>query len=236
MRIFSIWSKIKEFIEFIISNTKFDVIDKLPKIYSKAGVLGAPLLWIFFPFLESWISPIPLTVIVASNISAAKGMFGAFGGYIIGYLCSYIGETLGAISVFLFCRYVVKKLIVKGVMKSDKWKKRMEEYHKKVNPSSGAGSLFILVATPFSPSAIVNVVYGISSMNVNTFVKTVIVGKSFMILLLSLFTRPFELMMDNLLYMIIGLILMMIAWYIMKKLDPKIQEGLNKISNKINRE
>ena len=104
--ILSLLESIKEFIEFIIENTKFDIVDKLPEIYAHAGVIGAPLLWIFFPWLESIISPIPLTVIVATNISAAKGMYGPIG-YLIGYLCSYIGETLGAITMFLFYRYVI---------------------------------------------------------------------------------------------------------------------------------
>ena len=56
-----------------------------------------------------------------------------------------------------------------------------------------------------------------------------------MVLLLALFTKPFELMMDNLLYMIIGLIIMMIMWYITKKSEPKIQSWMNELGNKLNK-
>jgi len=229
-------SKIVDFFNKISDKTKFDIVDKIPELYEKAGSIWAIFLWIFLPFLESWFSPIPLTLLVTSNITAAKGMFGNFWGYIIGYLCSYIGETLGAISVFLFIRYVVKKLILKGAMKSAKLKAKIEGYHKKVDATDGVGSLFLLVAMPFSPSALVNIGYGMSSMKVGTFIKTVIFGKIFMILLLGLFTRPFELMMDNLLYMIIGLLLLGIGWFVLKKVEPKIHKWLDKMGKELDQE
>ena len=231
----SIWSSIREFLNFITEKTKFDIVGKIPELYEKAGSVWAIFLWVFLPFLESWLSPIPLTLLVTSNITAAKGMFGSFVGYIVGYLCSYIGEVLGAISVFLFIRYVLKKLVMKGVMKNEKLNKKIKDYNRRVNPNSGAGSLFILVATPFVPSAIVNVVYGMSSMNPKTFIITAVIGKSIMILLLSLFTKPFELMMDNLLYMIIGLVLIGILWYVIKKIEPKLNKYLDCVGNKLDK-
>ena len=123
----SLWSSIRKLFDFITEKTKFDIIDKIPELYEKAGSVRAIFLWIFLPFLESWVSPIPLTLLVTSNITAAKGMFGSFVGYIIGYLCSYIGEVLGAISVFLFVRFVLKKLIMKGIMKNERLYKKIKD-------------------------------------------------------------------------------------------------------------
>lgn len=229
MMFLSFWSKLAE-------KTKFDIVDKIPELYEKAGSIWAIFLWIFLPFLESWFSPIPLTLLVTSNITAAKGMFGDVMGYIIGYLCSYIGEALGAISVFLFIRYVVKKLILKGAMKSTKLRTKIENAHKSVEATDGVGSLFILVATPFAPSALVNIGYGMSSMKPKNFIKTIFIGKAFMILLLALFTKPFELMMDNLLYMIIGCILLCVAWVALKKIEPKIHKWLDKMGKELDKE
>ena len=225
----SFWSKLAE-------KTKFDIVDKIPQLYEKAGSIWAIFLWIFLPFLESWISPIPLTLLVTSNITAAKGMFGDVLGYIIGYLCSYIGEALGAISVFLFIRYVIMNLILKGAMKSSKLKAKIEGYQRNVDASDGVGSLFILVVTPFAPSAIVNIGYGMSSMKPKNFIKTIFIGKAFMILLLALFTKPFELMMDNLLYMIIGCILLCIAWILLKIAEPKIHKWLDRVGQELDNE
>jgi uncharacterized membrane protein YdjX (TVP38/TMEM64 family) len=229
MKLLSLWSKLAE-------KTKFDVVDKIPELYEKAGSIWAIFLWIFLPFLESWFSPIPLTLLVTSNITAAKGMFGDVLGYFIGYLCSYIGEALGAISVFLFIRYVVKKLILKGAMKSDRLRNKIESYHNKVEVTDGVGSLFILVATPFAPSALVNIGYGMSSMKVSNFVKTILIGKAIMILLLALFTKPFELMMDNLLYMIIGCVLLCIAWVVLKMVEPKIHAWMDRVGKELDQE
>ena len=77
-------SKVVDFFNRISDKTKFDIVDKIPELYEKAGSIWAIFLWIFLPFLESWFSPIPLTLLVTSNITAAKGMFGGFWGYIIG--------------------------------------------------------------------------------------------------------------------------------------------------------
>ena len=57
-----------------------------------------------------------------------------------------------------------------------------------------------------------------------------------MILLLALFTKPFELMMDNLLYMIIGSILLCGAWIILKMIEPKIHKWLDKMGKELDKE
>lgn len=220
------------FINDLIGVFDINLMDYITQIYEKAGPVISPLLWIFFPWFESIFSPLPLTLIVGLNIASAKKMFGTFLGYLIGFFCSYIGEVLGAITVFLFHRYVTKPLILKGLVK----RKKEIKSNKNINPSSGSAGLIAVTMIPFMPTMAINLIYGFSSMKVKTFIYSTIIGKTVLIFLLSFCSPAIELMMSNLLYMVIGLIICGIGFYFIKKneqfLDNIIQKIIEKLQKK----
>lgn len=216
------------FINDLIGIFDINLMQYITEIYEKAGPVISPLLWVFFPWFESIFSPLPLTLIVGLNITSAKKMFGTFLGYLIGFFCSYVGEVLGAITVFLFHRYVTKPLIVKGFIK----RKKEVKSNKNINPSSGSAGLIAVTMIPFMPTMAINLIYGFSSMKVKTFVYSTIIGKTVLIFLLSFCAPAIELMMSNLLYMAIGLIICGIGFYFIKKNEQFLDDIIQKIIEK----
>ncbi len=217
------------FFNDLIGIFDINLMQYITEIYEKAGPIISPLLWIFFPWFESICSPLPLTLIIGLNIASAKKMFGTFLGYLIGFCCSYVGEVLGAITVFLFHRYVTKPLIIKGFIK----KKKEVKSNKNINPASGSAGLIAVTMIPFMPTMAINLIYGFSSMKVKTFIYSTIIGKIVLILLLSFCAPAIELMMSNLLYMAIGLILCGILLYFIKKNEKFLDDIIQKIINKL---
>lgn len=213
----------------LIGSLDINWMEYITEIYEKAGPIISPLLWIFFPWFESICSPIPLTLIIGLNISTSRKMFGNFFGYLMGFSCSYLGEVLGAITMFLFHRYVTKPLILKGIIKQ----KKEVKLNKNINPASGSAGLIAVTMIPFMPTVAINIIYGFSSMKVKTFIYSTFIGKIILILLLSFCSPVIELMMSNLLYMAIGLILCGIVLYFIKKNEKVLDNIIQKIINKL---
>ena len=138
----------------------FELLDK----YESLG----PLPGILLPLIESLLPFLPLVVFVFAN-AAAYGLF-------LGFLYSWIGASVGSILVFLIIRKLGDKRLFKAVRKNKQVKKVTAwlERH-------GFGPLFLLICFPFSPSAVINVVAGLSKVSTQQFILAVILGKSVMI-------------------------------------------------------
>ncbi|WP_042224586.1 TVP38/TMEM64 family protein [Oceanobacillus manasiensis] len=131
-----------------------------------------PLPGILLPFIEAFLPFLPLVVFVFANAAAY--------GLLEGFLLSWAGSSLGAILVFLIIRKLGKKPLFTKIRKNKQVKKVTTwlERH-------GFGPLFLLTCFPFSPSAVINVVAGLSKISIQQFVLAVLLGKSVMIFSLA---------------------------------------------------
>ncbi|MGP4065888.1 TVP38/TMEM64 family protein [Oceanobacillus sp. M65] len=131
-----------------------------------------PLPGILLPFIEAFLPFLPLVVFVFANAAAY--------GLLEGFLLSWAGSSLGAILVFLIIRKLGKRPLFAKIRKNKQVKKVTTwlERH-------GFGPLFLLTCFPFSPSAVINVVAGLSKISVQQFVLAVLLGKSVMIFSLA---------------------------------------------------
>lgn len=149
----------------LIEDRKFRAfLNELLKSYESLG----PLPGILLPFLEAFLSFLPLVVFVAAN--------GAAYGLLKGFLYSWIGASGGAICVFL----IVRKLEGKRFFQ---WIKRNKQIIKVTNwlERHGFGPLFLLMCFPFSPSSVINIVSGLSRISLQQFALAVLLGKTVMI-------------------------------------------------------
>ncbi|KGX92634.1 hypothetical protein N781_15020 [Pontibacillus halophilus JSM 076056 = DSM 19796] len=137
-----------------------DLLDQ----YAQLG----PIPGILLPFLEAFLPFLPLFAFVLGN-SLAYGLF-------FGFLYSWIGAAAGAFVVFLFIRRVGDWRFMKFIREHKRVRKVTAwlERH-------GFGPLFLLMCFPFSPSAIINVVAGLSKVSVQQFMLAVVMGKAVMI-------------------------------------------------------
>ncbi|WP_182200070.1 TVP38/TMEM64 family protein [Paraliobacillus salinarum] len=152
-------------IQQLIEADQYDmVLKQLLRTYESFGPLPGFLL----PFIEAFLPFLPLVVFVLTN-SAAYGLWE-------GFILSWAGASTGAMAVFLLIRKLGnKRLFI--------WIRRNKQVERVTNwlERHGFGPLFILMCFPFSPSAIINTVAGLSKINIYQFGLAVLLGKTVMI-------------------------------------------------------
>lgn len=174
-----------------------------------------PIPGIILPMLEAFLPFLPLFLFVMANANA----FGLW----FGFVFSWLGACVGALLVFWIIRKYGRKRALNFLTKHKQVQKLMHwvERH-------GFGPLFILLCFPFTPSAIVNIVAGLSRISRKQYMLAVLSGKFVMIFTVSfighdihsLLTKPFR-------TALVGVVIF-ILWYVGKRIEVKINNGLDK--------
>ncbi len=169
-----------------------------------------PLPGILFPFIEAFLPFLPLVVFVIAN--------GAAYGLIKGFLWSWIGASIGAISVFLLVRKLGDKRIFKAVQRNKQvrtvtnWLER-----------HGFGALFLLMCFPFSPSSVINVVSGLSKISIQQFVLAVLLGKSVMIFSIAFVGSSIMSFAQNPVRTVVVGVCILLFWMVGKYIERRLQ-------------
>lgn len=153
---------------------KFNSVETLQEYIKQFGLLG----------------PIVLTIIQALQviIPILPGFFGCIVGSIsfgwfVGFLCNYIGISLGSIIAFLLARkYGVK--IVKTMFTEEKYEKYATWAG---NSKSYVTLLFWAMILPLFPDDFLCYFSGLTSMKTKKFVTIIILGKPWCLLAYSVF-------------------------------------------------
>jgi uncharacterized membrane protein YdjX (TVP38/TMEM64 family) len=172
--------------------------------YRSFGVLpgiAATLLESFFPVL-------PMVVFVMANAAA----FGLWKGFLI----SWIGACLGSILVFWLTRKIGQKRFFHFVSRHRKVRLFMHwiERH-------GFGPVFLLYCFPFTPSAVVNVVAGLSRMNRQQFILAVLLGKMIMIFTVSFIGYDIAALVKQPLRTVAIAVVIALLWYAGKRVEAR---------------
>lgn len=156
--------------------------------------------------LESFLPILPMFVFVMANAAA----FGLWKGFLI----SWIGACLGSILVFLITRKIGQKRFFHFVSRHRKVRQFMHwiERH-------GFGPVFLLYCFPFTPSAIVNVVAGLSRMSHQQFILAVLCGKMVMIFTISFIGYDIAALVKQPLRTVIIVIVIALLWYAGKRVE-----------------
>lgn len=170
-----------------------------------------PLPGILLPFLEAFFPFLPLVIFVAGNALAY--------GFLFGFLYSWIGVTLGSITVFFIIRKFARNRFIKFLMKYDKLQTTMHWFERR-----GFGAVFLLYCFPFTPSALVNVVAGFSQMNPISFILSVSMGKMVMIFIISYIGHDFFGLLKSPLELVVVCTLIFLLWLGGKYLELKLKE------------
>lgn len=186
-------------------------LENIMHLIQEYRALG-PLPGIMLTLLEAFLPFLPLFVFVMANANA----FGLW----LGFLYSWLGASIGALLVFSLIRKYGKGRLLAFLGKHPKVRKLMDwvERH-------GFGPLFLLLCFPFTPSALVNIVAGLSKISVAQYMLAVCIGKMVMIFtisfvgydLRSLITQPFR--------TVFVLIIIFILWYVGKRIEVRLNKG-----------
>lgn len=194
---------------FTIENL-MDLIDK----YRSFG----PLPSILLPMIEAFLPFLPLFLIVMASANAF--------GLGLGFLFSWIGASIGALLVFLLVRKYGDARIFQFLQRKEKVQSLTNwvERH-------GFGPLFLLLCFPFTPSAIVNIVAGISRINIYQYMLAVLAGKAVMIFIMSFIGYDVISLIKQPIRTGIALGLIGILWYVGKRVEGKLKVKIERQEN-----
>jgi uncharacterized membrane protein YdjX (TVP38/TMEM64 family) len=170
---------------------------------------------IFFAMLESFIPALPLIAIIAINVNA-HGLF-------FGFIYSYIGNVLGSIIVFLFFRAIIKPRFLDRFYHGQRFQKILN-WVEKQNPIF----LFLISCLAFTPSAFINISFGLSGYKKRQFISSIAFGKLIMIASLSMFGHSIGQIQENPFYILLSLMVIGIAYYFSSHLSKR--SGLDNIN------
>ncbi|WP_102692899.1 TVP38/TMEM64 family protein [Rummeliibacillus pycnus] len=180
------------------------------------------LLAIALPFLEAFFSFLPLAAFVVANASAY--------GLWWGFLFSWVGAVLGAYCVFLIVRKFGKSKIFRFVTEKNAVQKLIHwvEYQ-------GFTPLFILLCFPFTPSALVNIVAGLSNLKKKRYLFTVMLAKFVMIFIISWIGSDLRALITNPIRTCLIIIIIVLLWWGGKQVEARLNEKIEKDMRKISK-
>ncbi|WP_082918216.1 TVP38/TMEM64 family protein [Oceanobacillus sp. Castelsardo] len=184
-----------------------DFIMQLLEQYEGLGPVPGFLL----PFIEAFLPFLPLIVFVLTNAAAY--------GLLEGFLLSWLGASSGAIVVFIIIRQIRNRKWVKKLRKN----KQVSAVTSWVD-KHGFGPLFVLLAFPFSPSSIINIVAGLSKISIQQFALAVLLGKSVMIFSISYVGSSILEFAEKPMKTIIVLIIIGLFWIIGKVIEKRLEK------------
>ena len=205
--------------------------DYLGNIFTEENILElietykafGPLPGILFPLLEAFLPFLPLVVFVFANTNA----FGLW----MGFLISWAGATLGAIIVF----FIIRKY---GHIKVLTFIKRNKQVQKLTHwlDVHGFAPVFLLLCFPFTPSAVVNIVAGLSKMSWIQYILAVATGKLVMIFTMSYVGYDIMALIQQPKRTVIVLVIIFVLWYVGKRIEARLNKGIEQLQEGIKRE
>lgn len=194
-------------------------VDKIIELSGQYKALG-PFIGLLLPFIESFLPFLPLFVFVFAN----AGAYGLWFGFIL----SWAGTVAGSYVVFLIVRNYGRSRFLRFLTKH----KRVQQLIAWVE-RNGFAPLFLLICFPFTPSALVNLVAGLSNMKQKNYLIILMAGKFVMIFTISfigydlkaLLTQPIR---TGIVIGIIVLLWLVGKWF-EKRLERKVEEESSSI-------
>lgn len=170
-------------------------------------ILG-PLVPILLAAIESLIPALPLVAIVTLNVAAH--------GAVLGFVYSWIGTCAGCIIVFWFFR----KLVRRAVFRLEEKRIRIKHAREWVSRIS-VRALFLIAVMPFTPSVFLNFAFGVSDFDEKQYIKTIVLAKVVMIMLLAVLGQSVVEAMEDPRFLIPAGIFLVLLWLISKKIREK---------------
>jgi len=173
-----------------------------------------PIIGFLLPFFEAFLPFLPLFVFVFAN-ATAYGLW-------LGFLLSWSGSVVGAYAVFLVIRKYGRARFMNFMTRHEKVQKLIHWVER-----NGFGPLFLLLCLPFTPSALVNLVAGLSNIRKHYYLLTVMAGKFVMVFTISyvgydlraLFTQPIR----TAIVILVIVLLYIIGKILEKRLHKKVE-------------
>lgn len=187
-----------------------DIVSEITQFVTNYLVEFGPLLGFLIVMLESFFPPLPLGVFVALNCNA----FGLLFGITLSWISTVIGCTLS----YLLFKNLSNKVIYKYL--SEKTKERVKRSSLKFNKLS-LSELVLIIALPFTPAFLVNIIAGVSNLPKKKFITALIIGKISIVGFWGIIGKSFIDCMKDINAIIYIVITLIIAYIISKIVSKK---------------
>jgi uncharacterized membrane protein YdjX (TVP38/TMEM64 family) len=188
-------------------------LENIMELVQQYRALG-PFAGILLPMLEAFLPFLPLVVFVMANANA----FGLW----FGFLFSWIGAAAGALLVFLLVKRYGDTRVFR-FLRSSRQVNRLTRWVDK----HGFGPLFLLLCFPFTPSALVNVVAGLSSISIAQYMLAVLTGKMVMIFTISFIGYDIISLVQKPIRTVIVGVIIFILWIVGKQIEIRLNKKLD---------
>lgn len=183
-------------------------IENIMELIGRYKALG-PIPGILLPMLEAFLPFLPLFLFVMANANA----FGLW----FGFLFSWMGACAGALLVFFLVRKYGQKRILNFVKRHPQVQKLMTWVERR-----GFGPLFVLLCFPFTPSAVVNIVAGLSKISMAQYMLAVLTGKMVMIFTISFVGYDIRALITQPVRTAIVAVVIFILWFVGKRIEVRM--------------
>lgn len=167
--------------------------------FSNLGVFAGFLLVI----IEAFIPVLPLFAIVVININSF--------GFIIGFLTSYSGSVAGSFLVFIVVRYLFRAMAQRYIVRRERLDKMLTFVDER-----GFTLMFILLALPFTPTSVINVIAAISNLRPKVYLLILVAAKAIMILSMSAVGYEVTAFFDSPVRMILSIVFLVLLYIFSK--------------------
>ncbi|PLT27710.1 TVP38/TMEM64 family protein [Peribacillus deserti] len=174
-----------------------------------------PLPGILLPMLEAFLPFLPLVVFVLANANA----FGLW----LGFLVSWIGSCAGALLVFWLVRKYGQGRFLQFIQRHRQVRRLMDWVDR-----HGFGPLFIMLCFPFTPSAMVNVVAGLSHISPLQYGLAVLAGKMVMVFSISFVGYDLASLIHKPVRTVIVLTVIFLLWFVGKRIEARLNNSVKR--------
>ena len=181
-------------------------VDFCTSFISSGGILFGFLLIL----LESIIPALPLGVFVALNINSF--------GFIIGILISWCATCMGSFLSYLLFYYLSNNFIYR--IFNGKMKTKLQKANNKFK-SIPFSNLVVIIALPFTPAFLINIVGGMSGISRKKFIAALLIGKIFMIFFWGYVGKSLIESVTDIKTIIMVSLMLLLAYFISKFVSKK---------------
>lgn len=161
--------------------------------------------------LESIIPILPLGVFVTLNVTSF--------GFFMGILISWVATCLGCFLSYLIFYYLSNNVIYKLLPSKLKNKIQKASIKFKNIPLS---NLAVIIALPFTPAFLINIVGGMSNMSKKKFLLALLIGKLFMIFFWGYVGKSLIESVTDIKTIMIVAVLILLAYFISKFVSKRV--------------
>ncbi len=189
----------------------------------------APFFGLVLPFIEAILPTIPLTVIVAFNLSIFSSAFGAVQGTLLAIILSTLGSFIGMFLIFLIIRATFAEYFIKKV-NENKYGKIF------INAVEGKNVwlVLMLLSNPFLPSSILNYALSLTKIKISKYIFLTLTSRFIIILFLVFLGSIFDIQNHplNVLWMMIVYFVILGLWILYIRSRRNKEHSIFKDSDK----